>query len=118
MNDLRAATPPRGEDLRLALVLGLLGAIAIVLLFPYLLATMPQVLEKASVPLPVLAGLQAAQGFVLLGLLAYIGLRLGHSTGLGAPWLRALVMRRPRSPQASASATSSPIVSGSTRCLA
>ena len=39
MNDLRAATPPRGEDLRLALVLGLLGAIAILLLFPYLLAT-------------------------------------------------------------------------------
>ena len=100
-----SATPPSpGEDLRLATVFGVLGAIAVALLFPYLLATMPATLEaamaKTGTTLPVLVVAQAAQGLVLVGLLAYVGLRVGHRVGLGAPWLRALVMRRPRPRQA------------------
>lgn len=82
------------EDLRPALALGAAGAIATAMLFPYLLATMPQVLQKAAVPLPVLAALQALQGLVLLSLLAFAGLRLGHAVGLDAPWLRARLTGR------------------------
>lgn len=93
-------TPPLREDLRTALALAGAGAIATVLLFPYLLATMPQVLQKAAVPLPMLAALQAVQAFVLLGVLALAGLRLGHGLGLGAPWLRERLARRPARAQA------------------
>lgn len=99
MSDERT-TPPVAEDLKLALVYGILAAIAVALLFPYLLATMPQVLAKARIPLPALVLVQSLQGFVLLGLLAFAGLRMGHALGLESPWLRALVFRRPRASQA------------------
>jgi membrane protease YdiL (CAAX protease family) len=92
--------PPLVEDVNLALLYGALGAIAVLLLFPYLLATMPQAFAKLPVSLPVVALAQAAQGFVLLGLLALAGLRMGHSVGLGSPWLRALRFGRPRPAQA------------------
>lgn len=96
--------PPQSEDLRIAALLGVVGAIAVVLLFPYLLATMPGTLEaaiaKTGTSMTVLVVAQAAQGLVLLGLLAYAGLRAGHRVGLDAPWLRALVTGRPRSGQA------------------
>lgn len=88
------------SDVRPALALGVAGAVSTVLLFPYLLATMPQVLQKAQVPLPVLAALQAMQGLVLLSLLAFAGLRMGHRVGLGAPWLRARLARTGATPQA------------------
>jgi len=92
-------TPPLAEDLQLALLFGALGAVAVALLFPYLLATMPQVLAKAKVPLPALVLLQSLQALVLLGLLAFAGLRMGHAVGLGSPWLRALRYGRPRESQ-------------------
>lgn len=94
MSDTAVSTPRPAEDLRLAALLALLGAIATALLFPYLLATMPEVLRKAPVSLPVLAGLQALQAFVVLGALAFGGLRLGHRVGLDAPWLRAALASR------------------------
>jgi hypothetical protein len=93
------ACPSMREDLHLAGVLGLGCALATLALFPYLLATMPQVLDKVPLPLPALVALQCVQALLLLGLLAFCGLRLGHRVGLGAPWLRALAIRRPRMSQ-------------------
>ena len=92
--------PPLVEDVHLALLYGVLGAIAVLLLFPYLLQTMPQVFAKVPVSLPVIAAAQAAQGFVVLTLLSLAGLRMGHPVGLGSPWLRALRFGRPRPAQA------------------
>ena len=99
MKNDQAASPPLAEDLQLALIYGVLGAIAVLLLFPYLLETMPQMFSKTPVSLPVIALAQAGQGFVLLSLLSLAGLRMGHSVGLGSPWLRALRFGRPRPAQ-------------------
>jgi hypothetical protein len=90
------ARPSMREDLRLALVLGLACGLATAALFPYLLLVMPQALAKLPMPLPAVALLQSLQSFVLLTLLSFCGLRMGHRLGLGAPWLRALVFRRER----------------------
>ena len=98
MNDERS-TPPVAEDLHLALLFGALSAVAVALLFPYLLATMPQVLAKAKIPLPALVLVQSLQALVLLGLLAFSGLRMGHAIGLGSPWLRTWRFGRPRESQ-------------------
>ena len=91
--------PPLREDLRLAGILGLACALATAALFPYLQLVMPEALAKLPMPLPVVVALQTLQAMLLLGLLAFCGLRMGHRTGLGAPWLRALVYRRPRRAQ-------------------
>lgn len=100
MSTGREAVPPLSEDVHLALLYGALGAVAVLLLFPYLLATMPQAFAKVPVSLPVIALAQCAQGFVLLLLASLAGLRMGHAAGLGSPWLRALRFGRPRPPQA------------------
>jgi hypothetical protein len=84
------------EDFRLALLLGGACALATLALFPYLQLVMPQALAKLPVPLPLVVALQCLQAFVLLTLLAFCGLRMGHRVGVGAPWLRALVFRRER----------------------
>lgn len=94
------AKPPVMEDLHLSILLGVIGAIAVLLVLPYMLATMPQAFAKVSISLPMLAAAQAVQGFVLVGLLGFLGLRMGHSVGLGSPWLRALRFGRQREPQA------------------
>jgi membrane protease YdiL (CAAX protease family) len=84
------------EDLRLSLFLGLACGLATAALFPYLMITMPQALAKLPAPLPAVVLLQSLQSFVLLTLLSFCGLRMGHRLGLGAPWLRALLFRRER----------------------
>jgi membrane protease YdiL (CAAX protease family) len=89
-----APAPPLREDLRLAAWLALAGALATAAVFPYLLETMPQLLDKVPLPLAALIPLQALQAGVILGLLSLLGLRLGHRVGLGAPWLSALLARR------------------------
>jgi hypothetical protein len=81
-------------DARIALVWGALAAVSVVAVLPYLLQTIPGAAERVPVPLPVLAALQAMQAFVLLGLLSFAGLRMGHRVGLGSPLLQALVARR------------------------
>ena len=100
MNTAHPDRPSIAEDVQLALVYGALGAVAVLLLFPYLLQTMPQMFAKLPVSLPVIALAQAAQGFVLLTLFSLAGLRMGHPVGLGSPWLRALRFGRPRVAQA------------------
>jgi hypothetical protein len=97
--DEPAPKPSMREDLRLAAWLGLAAALATAALFPYLQLVMPEALAKVPVPLPVLIALQSGQAALLLGLLAFCGLRMGHAVGLGAPWLRALMLRGPRTQQ-------------------
>lgn len=94
------ATPPLREDFRLAAWLGLASGLATAALFPYLQLIMPGAFAKLPMSLPVVIALQSLQATLLLGLLAFCGLRMGHSLGLGAPWLRALVIgrERPRQP--------------------
>lgn len=88
--------PPLREDLRLAAWLALACALAVAALFPYLLDLMPQLRAKLAVPIAVLVPLQALQGGLFMGALAFLGLRMGPRAGLDAPWLRALVTGRPR----------------------
>lgn len=85
-------------DLKVAAVLGMAAALATAALFPYLLVETPQLLAKipAWLPLPLLIVAQMLQALVLLGLLAFAGLRMGRSVGLGAPWLTAWVTHSPR----------------------
>lgn len=87
--------PPLREDLRLAAWLALAAALATAAVFPYVLETMPQMLDQVAVPLALLIPLQALQAGAILGLLALVGLRVGHRVGLGAPWLSAMLAKRP-----------------------
>lgn len=87
---------PMKEDLKLAALLGVLGALATAALFPYLLIIMPEALSSVRIPLPALIAVQSLQAAALLTLLSFFGLRMGHYVGLDAPWLRALLFRRER----------------------
>ena len=82
------------DDLKVAALLGAASAAATAALFPYLLQTMPERFAALPVPLPLLVVAQAAQAFVLLGLLSLLGLRMGHRVGLGAPLLQRWMNRR------------------------
>ena len=79
---------------RLALFWALLGSLAALALFPYLLSLNPAV-GQLPAPLPVIAIASALQTGLLLILLNWIGLRLGNSMGLDTPLIRALVYRQP-----------------------
>jgi hypothetical protein len=79
---------------RLAVWLGVAGAVSTALVFPYLLELMPGIsagAAQAGVGLPVLIGAQAAQAFVLFTFMSWVGLRVGQPMGLDAPILRSWV---------------------------
>ncbi|ALK98920.1 hypothetical protein AB595_01350 [Massilia sp. WF1] len=80
---------------RLSLFWALAGALAIPGVLPYAFALHPSLLARIPVPLPVFFALQLIQGFVLLLLLSWIGLRLGQGNGLDSPLARAFVYRAP-----------------------
>ena len=87
------------KHLRLALWLGLAGAISVALVFPYVLELMPSAaarVAQAGVALPMVIVAQVVQGFVLLTLMSWAGLRVGERMGLDAPILRAWVYGTPR----------------------
>jgi membrane protease YdiL (CAAX protease family) len=92
-------------QLRIALLLGVASVLATLALFPYALALKPGALELVSamlgVPPIALIAFQALQNGLLYFLLAWAGLKLGASLGLGAPWLGAWLYRRPRPSTAS-----------------
>lgn len=98
MNTQPAPYFPVLTYLKIAAVLAVAGALATAALFPYLMVVMPQMLAKlpASIPLPLLVVLQMGQAFLLLGVLAFLGLLMGHPLGLGAPWLQAWLSRLPK----------------------
>jgi hypothetical protein len=81
-------TTLRPTHWRIAIALGCAGAIAVLLLFPYLFALMPKLRTQISIPLPAFVAAQVAQGAVMLTLLAWVGLRLGWEFRLDAPHLR------------------------------
>lgn len=90
-----APVPTLREDLKVAAVIGIAAAIATAAVFPYLLQVMPELRSKIHLALPLVVALQTVQAAVLLGLLALIGLRLGHRVDVGAPWLRAWLAKQP-----------------------
>ena len=87
---------------RLAVVLGLAGALATGLVLPYAMALMPGASAKvaqAGIGLPVFVALQVAQALVVFTLMSWAGLRVGAPMGLDAPILRAIVYRTPKPPR-------------------
>jgi len=94
------ATRPYPADLRIASLLAIAAAFAVAAVIPYALALMPDIRAKIPISMPLLMLLQGLQGGVILGLLAFLGLRMGARTGLDAPWLRALVAKQALPPLA------------------
>ncbi len=86
------------EDLLLAVLLGVVAALATAAVFPYLLDTMPGLRERIHLPMPVVLAAQGAQALVVVGALSLWGLRMTARSGLQLPWLRALVNGTPRPP--------------------
>ena len=84
------------EDLKIAAVWGVLAGLSAMALIPYVAQLMPEVFAKIPVPLWVLALAQGAQATVILGVLAWLGLRMGHRVGLGSPVMHAWLVRRQR----------------------
>lgn len=81
------ARVPWRQDLKLAAIWAVLAALAAAALMPYLMRMMPDKFAKLPFSLPVVALMQSAQSFVLIGLLSLLGLRMGHRVGLGSPLL-------------------------------
>jgi len=81
-------------DLAVAAAWGLLAGLSAVAVLPYLLQLTPGLAAKITIPMPVFAAIQGVQAFALLGLLAFLGLRMGHRVGLGSPVMQGLLARR------------------------
>lgn len=95
MNTQTLTTPNRWtRDALVAAIWGALAGLSVIAVLPYLLQLAPDVAKKIPLPFPVLAALQAMQAFVLLGLLSFLGLRMGHAINLGSPLLQGLLQRR------------------------
>lgn len=86
-----AAGASRKADLKIAAVLGAASALATIALFPYLLEMMPERFVRVRIPLYWLLAAQSAQVLVVMGLLAWLGLRMGRQVGLGVPLLQRLL---------------------------
>jgi hypothetical protein len=88
-----ASSGPGASEGRIALVLGVAGGFAALLLVPYLLAASGRPPRTLGLPLPLALTLYWAQNSIVLFLLAWVGLRLGSSVGLDVPLLRARLSR-------------------------
>lgn len=95
MAALPAPTTPWKHDLKIAALLGMVSALAVAALMPYLAQLMPDKFAKLPVPLSVLIVAQSIQSFVLIGLMSLAGLRMGHRVGLGTPLLQRWINRDP-----------------------
>jgi hypothetical protein len=83
-----ASAPAWKPDIRAAMTWGLFAGLSAVAVLPYARRMTPEAFAKIKLSLPMLAAQQALEVFVLLGLLALFGLRMGHRVGLGSPWLQ------------------------------
>ncbi|MDC0744864.1 CPBP family intramembrane glutamic endopeptidase [Polyangium mundeleinium] len=90
-----ASTAPWKPDLKIAALLGVVSALAVAALVPYLVQLMPDKFAKLPVPLPVLVVAQSMQAMVVIGLMSLAGLRMGRRVGLGAPLLQRWINREP-----------------------
>ena len=86
--DLPVARAAWKPDLKAAATWGLLAGLSAMAVLPYLRRLTPEAFAKTSLSFPVIAAAQGLQAFVLLGLLALFGLRMGHRVGLGSPLLQ------------------------------
>ncbi len=82
------------SDLKVAAIWGVLAGLSVLAVMPYLMQLMPEAFAQVPISLPVLVALQAVQGAVLLGLLSWVGLRMGHRVRLGSPVLQGWVTER------------------------
>ncbi|WP_281331805.1 CPBP family intramembrane glutamic endopeptidase [Polyangium sp. 6x1] len=92
---LPASTAPWKPDLKIAVLLGVVSALAVAALVPYLVQLMPDKFAKLPVPIPVLIVAQSLQALILMGLTSLAGLRMGRRVGLGAPLLQRWINREP-----------------------
>lgn len=90
-------SPPQ---VRIAVVLGIAGAIATAGVLPYVLALDPTALARLPMSPLLATAVALLQPALLCFLLGWAGLKLGAPLGLGAPWIAAWLYRRPR-PQTS-----------------
>ncbi len=92
--------PPRPisalDDFKVAAAWGVLAAVSAAAVMPYLAQLMPGRFAQLPLPFGVLVAIQSMQALVLLGVLAWLGLRMGHRVGLGSPVLHAWLIRRAR----------------------
>ena len=84
------------QDLKIAAAWGVLAGLSAAALMPYLAQTMPDVFARVRLPLGVIAAAQGAQAMLVVGLLAWAGLRMGHRVGLGSPVMHAWLVARRR----------------------
>lgn len=82
------ARAPWAPDIKAAATWGLLAGLSAVAVLPYMRRLTPEAFAKTSLSFPMLAVAQGLQAFVLLGLLAFFGLRMGRSVGLGSPLMQ------------------------------
>lgn len=90
-----APSTPWKHDLKVAAVFAVVAGLATAALIPYLMQLTPDKFAHIPVPLWALVVAQAIQACVLLGGLSLLGLRMGHSVGLGAPLLQHWINRQP-----------------------
>lgn len=81
-------------DAGIAGIWGILAGLSTVAVLPYLLQLAPGFAKRIPLPFPLFAALQGIQAAVLLGLLAFLGLRMGRRTGLGSPVMETLIAHR------------------------
>lgn len=81
------AVAPWRTDLKVAAVWAVLAGLSAAAVIPYMAQMMPERFARIPVSLPVLAIAQGLQATVVIGLMALLGLRMGHRVGLGSPLL-------------------------------
>lgn len=80
------AVAPWRTDLKVAAVWAVLAGLSAAAVIPYMVQMMPERFARIPVSL-VLAIAQGLQATVVIGLMALLGLRMGHRVGLGSPLL-------------------------------
>ncbi|MBC8118598.1 MAG: CPBP family intramembrane metalloprotease [Burkholderiaceae bacterium] len=84
----------RLDDLKVALAVGVMGGVAAAISVPHLLEVMPMRADAPQVAREVFAISHGLQAAFLTSLLAFLGIRMGHTTGLGAPLLQGVFNQR------------------------
>lgn len=75
-------------DTKVAAAWALAGGLSTIALMPYLIQLMPDKFAHLPVPLPLVIALQGVQATVVFGLMALLGLRMGHRVALSSPLLQ------------------------------
>lgn len=84
------------QDLKVAAAWALLAGLAAAAVIPYMAQVLPEAFARIKLPLPLVAAAQGMQSLVVVGLFAWLGLRMGHRVGLGSPVMRTWLVERKR----------------------